>query len=251
MKIAKLINQFVKLAEIPDYPKCKKCGDADPYLDDNGLCYKCYIPPTKKDEPIRGNPKEEKKKLSDKELFKKLFPPRTKTPDDLIDTAIAFQDDVLPYIRSINTNKASSFGIYKIFPPHDYITYNVMNALASFEELRVLIPEISDQILTHIRQYAQPFRYSTAISFNVWYMKFSAPHNQQAGLIISNRTGSSTIIAPHEVNICYVDLNKANQFSASSFDELVSMGFPKSLVDIFKFDFANIKQTVEALNYLL
>ena len=43
MKIIKAINRFVKLAEIPNYPKCKKCGNADPYLNDD-LCYKCFDP---------------------------------------------------------------------------------------------------------------------------------------------------------------------------------------------------------------
>ena len=35
----KLINKF---AAIPVYNKCKKCGDADPYLGESGLCYKCF-----------------------------------------------------------------------------------------------------------------------------------------------------------------------------------------------------------------
>lgn len=42
MSLKRAIRLIEKFAEIPKYPKCKKCGDTDPYLGDDGLCYKCF-----------------------------------------------------------------------------------------------------------------------------------------------------------------------------------------------------------------
>ena len=39
-KLFKALKLLSKFAAIPIYNKCKKCGDADPYLDDDGFCYK-------------------------------------------------------------------------------------------------------------------------------------------------------------------------------------------------------------------
>jgi len=63
MRLIKAINKFVKLAEIPDYPKCKICGSADPYLNDDKICYKCFNPASlKKDDQkaqFQGSKKDE------------------------------------------------------------------------------------------------------------------------------------------------------------------------------------------------
>lgn len=54
MSIKRALRLFEKFAEIPQHAKCKKCGDADPYLND-GLCYKCFDPSEKKEEKKQKN----------------------------------------------------------------------------------------------------------------------------------------------------------------------------------------------------
>jgi len=44
MSIKKALQILYKFAEIPVYQKCKKCGDADPFMGDEGLCWKCFEP---------------------------------------------------------------------------------------------------------------------------------------------------------------------------------------------------------------
>lgn len=50
INLFRLIDILAKFAEIPVYNKCKKCGDTDPYLGDEGLCYKCFDPSISKKE---------------------------------------------------------------------------------------------------------------------------------------------------------------------------------------------------------
>ena len=61
----RLIDILSKFAEIPVYDKCKKCGDTDPYMGDEGLCYKCFDPSISKKEP-------EKKDIG---RTRNIFPP--------------------------------------------------------------------------------------------------------------------------------------------------------------------------------
>jgi len=55
-KLLSIIDVFYKLAEIPVYQKCKQCGDTDPYMGDEGLCYKCFDPSKPKDIKIEEKP---------------------------------------------------------------------------------------------------------------------------------------------------------------------------------------------------
>ena len=66
MKITKIIELFYKFAAIPIYPKCKRCGNADPYIGDSGLCYKCFEP-EKEEEMVTTSPSA--KKLSNEITF--------------------------------------------------------------------------------------------------------------------------------------------------------------------------------------
>jgi len=74
--IKKALKLFEKFAAIPEYNKCKKCGNADPYLSDDGLCFKCFDQnrPQLRD-------KEEKSKSGTRMAPISILDSLTRTPD--------------------------------------------------------------------------------------------------------------------------------------------------------------------------
>lgn len=65
----KLINKF---AAIPIYNKCRRCGDADPYLGENELCYKCFDLGKEKIKAVKQDVGTQKKKQSPRTILARL-----------------------------------------------------------------------------------------------------------------------------------------------------------------------------------
>ena len=211
-RLSKAINILYRFAAIPEYPKCKKCGNADPYLNEDGLCYKCFDPAKKKPAP------------------QTLPSPSYKDDDGTLDSIIK-KNNLIPYLKI--TKKYIS-----VLSPFSIVSFvHSPNVSDIQNKLDMADPKLIEKIIdnaalsgSHIHDELKNY----CLQFDV------TSNNSPDHIVIS--------LSPYNdnnTNLYEYPISKKDLEDVSSSDELNKIGVPRWFAKAF-----NNLSGMGALNFL-
>lgn len=182
-KLSKAINALKILATIPNYPKCKKCGNADPYIDENGLCYKCF------------------ELIKEKPIPKTIPSPSYPDDDEFLDSIIK-NNDLIPYLKTRSNYMCILYPFHLI--PVDKVSISNAQSVLNKADPKLMEKIIDNAALSgvsdvndEIRRYCVEWdvmpqnnnliiTLTPAINYNNILMKYQISKNDLAPIIASD-----------------------------------------------------------------